>query len=73
MGNVRGGFIRAVTPLTRAVVSCSGAEVNFSKSQEEELLSWEALMKDRYLMSLQQEQSGNPERRVQETVQKYKT
>lgn len=48
------------------------SEIKLSKSQEEELLSWEALMKDRYLVSLQQKQNGNMERRVQETVQKYK-
>ncbi|CAG09283.1 unnamed protein product, partial [Tetraodon nigroviridis] len=45
-------------------------QIELLKSQEEELLSWEALMKDRYLVSLQQEQSGNTERRVQETVQR---
>lgn len=48
------------------------SEIELLKSQEEELLSWEALMKDRYLVSLQQEQSGNTERRVQETVQRYR-
>uniref|UniRef100_H2U1T6 Transient receptor potential cation channel, subfamily M, member 2 n=1 Tax=Takifugu rubripes TaxID=31033 RepID=H2U1T6_TAKRU len=46
-------------------------QIELSKSQEEEVLSWEALMKDRYLVSLQREQNGNTERRVQETVQKY--
>ncbi|XP_029707113.1 transient receptor potential cation channel subfamily M member 2 isoform X3 [Takifugu rubripes] len=45
-------------------------QIELSKSQEEEVLSWEALMKDRYLVSLQREQNGNTERRVQETVQK---
>ena len=49
------------------------SEIELSISQEEELLSWEALMKDRYLVSLQQKQNENTERRIQETVQKYKT
>lgn len=53
-------------------ISLCCSEIKLSKSQEEELLSWEALMKDRYLVSLQQKQNGNMERRVQETVQKYK-
>lgn len=50
---------------------CTCQEIELSKSQEEEVLSWEALMKDRYLVSLQREQNGNTERRIQETVQKY--
>uniref|UniRef100_A0A4W6FDR9 Transient receptor potential cation channel, subfamily M, member 2 n=1 Tax=Lates calcarifer TaxID=8187 RepID=A0A4W6FDR9_LATCA len=36
--------------------------------EEEELLSWEALMKDRYLQSTEQEQSQSMERRIQDTV-----
>lgn len=50
---------------------CTCQEIELSKRQEEEVLSWEALMKDRYLVSLQQEQNGSAERRIQETVQKY--
>lgn len=38
--------------------------------EEDELLSWEALMKDRYLLSTQQEQSQSVERRIQDTAQK---
>ncbi|XP_028993467.1 transient receptor potential cation channel subfamily M member 2 isoform X2 [Betta splendens] len=38
--------------------------------EEEELLSWEALMKDRYLVSLQMEQNQNMERHILDTAQK---
>ncbi|XP_030614039.1 transient receptor potential cation channel subfamily M member 2-like [Archocentrus centrarchus] len=38
--------------------------------EEEELLSWEALMKDRYLLSARQEQSQSMERRILDTAQK---
>ncbi|XP_029314727.1 transient receptor potential cation channel subfamily M member 2 [Cottoperca gobio] len=38
--------------------------------EEEELLSWEALMKDRYLLSTRQEQSQSMERRILDTAQK---
>uniref|UniRef100_A0A8D3ADL1 Transient receptor potential cation channel, subfamily M, member 2 n=1 Tax=Scophthalmus maximus TaxID=52904 RepID=A0A8D3ADL1_SCOMX len=38
--------------------------------EEEELLSWEALMKDRYLVSTQQEQSQSMERRILDTAQR---
>ncbi|XP_062287944.1 transient receptor potential cation channel subfamily M member 2 isoform X1 [Scomber scombrus] len=41
--------------------------------EEEELLSWEALMKDRYLLSTQQEQSQSMERRILDTAQKVTT
>uniref|UniRef100_A0A4W6FEJ6 Transient receptor potential cation channel, subfamily M, member 2 n=1 Tax=Lates calcarifer TaxID=8187 RepID=A0A4W6FEJ6_LATCA len=41
--------------------------------EEEELLSWEALMKDRYLQSTEQEQSQSMERRIQDTAQKVST
>ncbi|XP_078119009.1 LOW QUALITY PROTEIN: transient receptor potential cation channel subfamily M member 2 [Sander vitreus] len=39
--------------------------------EEEELLSWEALMKDRYLLSTQQEQSQSMERRILDTAQMH--
>uniref|UniRef100_A0A8C4FF86 Transient receptor potential cation channel, subfamily M, member 2 n=1 Tax=Dicentrarchus labrax TaxID=13489 RepID=A0A8C4FF86_DICLA len=42
-------------------------------NEEEELLSWEALMKDRYLLSTQQEQSQSMERRILDTAQKVTT
>ncbi|XP_028292480.1 transient receptor potential cation channel subfamily M member 2 isoform X2 [Gouania willdenowi] len=41
--------------------------------EEEELLSWEALMKDRYLQSEQQEQSQSVDRRILDTAQKVST
>nr|XP_046260808.1 transient receptor potential cation channel subfamily M member 2 [Scatophagus argus] len=43
------------------------------ESEEEELLSWEALMKDRYLLSVQQEQSQSMEHRILDTAQKVTT
>lgn len=71
MKNMQDGF-KASNIARMGNISHCCSEIELSKSQEEELLSWEALMKDRYLVSLQQEQKGNMERRVQETVQKYK-
>ena len=46
------------------------SENELLESEEEELLSWEALMKDRYLQSTQQEQSQSMERRILDTAQK---
>lgn len=46
------------------------SEHKLEQSEEEALLSWEALMKDRYLLSTQQEQSQSTERRILDTVQK---
>lgn len=48
------------------------SEIPLPENEEEELLSWEALMKDRYLLSTQQEQNQNMERRILDTAQKYK-
>lgn len=45
-------------------------ETELPENEEEELLSWEALMKDRYLLSTQQEQSQSMERRILDTAQK---
>uniref|UniRef100_A0A3B3UVA2 Transient receptor potential cation channel, subfamily M, member 2 n=1 Tax=Poecilia latipinna TaxID=48699 RepID=A0A3B3UVA2_9TELE len=54
-------------------------ETEFSKSlvpkklnpiEEEKLLSWQALMKDRYLLSVQKEQSQSMEGRIHDTSQK---
>uniref|UniRef100_A0A3B4UZH4 Transient receptor potential cation channel, subfamily M, member 2 n=1 Tax=Seriola dumerili TaxID=41447 RepID=A0A3B4UZH4_SERDU len=42
-------------------------------TEDEELLSWEALMKDRYLLSTQREQSQSTERRILDTAQKVTT
>ncbi|XP_075334645.1 transient receptor potential cation channel subfamily M member 2-like [Odontesthes bonariensis] len=44
-----------------------------SKEEEEELLSWETLMKDRYLQSARQAQSQSTERRILDTAQKVTT
>ncbi|XP_069554701.1 LOW QUALITY PROTEIN: transient receptor potential cation channel subfamily M member 2 [Brachyistius frenatus] len=44
-----------------------------SQIEEEELLSWEALMKDRYLLSAKQEQNQSVERRILDTAQKVTT
>ncbi|KAM9709328.1 transient receptor potential cation channel subfamily M member 2 isoform 2-T2 [Menidia menidia] len=38
--------------------------------EEEELLSWEALMKDRYLQSVQQKKNQSTDRRILDTAQK---
>ncbi|XP_026232352.1 transient receptor potential cation channel subfamily M member 2 [Anabas testudineus] len=43
------------------------------QTEEEELLSWEALMKDKYLLSSQMEQSQNMERHILDTAQKVTT
>ncbi|KAM4609093.1 transient receptor potential cation channel subfamily M member 2 [Polymixia lowei] len=43
------------------------------QTEEEELLSWEALMKDNYLLSTRQEQSQSMERRILDTAQKVTT
>lgn len=45
-------------------------ETELSETEEEELLSWEALMRDRYLLSTQQEQSQSTERRILDIAQK---
>ncbi|XP_070831670.1 transient receptor potential cation channel subfamily M member 2 isoform X2 [Chaetodon trifascialis] len=41
--------------------------------EEEGLLSWEALMKDRYLLSMHREQSQSMERRIMDMAQKVTT
>uniref|UniRef100_A0A667XU13 Transient receptor potential cation channel, subfamily M, member 2 n=1 Tax=Myripristis murdjan TaxID=586833 RepID=A0A667XU13_9TELE len=43
------------------------------QAEEEELLSWEALMKDNYLLSTRQEQSQSMERRIDDTARKVST
>ncbi|XP_013888329.1 transient receptor potential cation channel subfamily M member 2, partial [Austrofundulus limnaeus] len=65
-------FIRSVVlrrPPTR--------QINFKRellqTEEEELLTWEALMKDRYLLSAQQELSQSVEGRILDTAQKVTT
>uniref|UniRef100_A0A3B5KUZ3 Uncharacterized protein n=1 Tax=Xiphophorus couchianus TaxID=32473 RepID=A0A3B5KUZ3_9TELE len=46
------------------------APISSTEFKEEELLSWEALMKDRHLLSARQEQSQSMERRILDTSQK---
>ncbi|XP_026150464.1 transient receptor potential cation channel subfamily M member 2 [Mastacembelus armatus] len=43
------------------------------QAEDEELLSWESLMKDRYLLTTQQEQSQSMEQRILDTAQKVST
>ncbi|KAG7227474.1 hypothetical protein INR49_005288 [Caranx melampygus] len=62
-------FIRNVV-LCRPLAVCTDFKNTLEQSEEEELLSWEALMKDRYLLSTQQEQIQSTERRILDTVQK---
>uniref|UniRef100_A0A671Z4B5 Transient receptor potential cation channel, subfamily M, member 2 n=1 Tax=Sparus aurata TaxID=8175 RepID=A0A671Z4B5_SPAAU len=59
-------FIRNVV-LCRPPIVCKEFKNELLESEEEELLSWEALMKDRYLQSTQQEQSQSMERRILDT------
>uniref|UniRef100_A0A8C1M7Y9 Transient receptor potential cation channel, subfamily M, member 2 n=1 Tax=Cyprinus carpio TaxID=7962 RepID=A0A8C1M7Y9_CYPCA len=42
------------------------------QTEEEELLSWEAYMKDNYLASTRQDESQSVEHRIQDTAEKYK-
>ncbi|XP_030283130.1 transient receptor potential cation channel subfamily M member 2 isoform X2 [Sparus aurata] len=65
-------FIRNVV-LCRPPIVCKEFKNELLESEEEELLSWEALMKDRYLQSTQQEQSQSMERRILDTAQKVTT
>lgn len=46
------------------------AENELPQVEEEELLSWEALMKDQYLVSLHMEQNQNMEHHILDTAQK---
>ncbi|XP_047193404.1 transient receptor potential cation channel subfamily M member 2 [Scophthalmus maximus] len=65
-------FIRHVV-LCRPPVKCKEFNDELPQVEEEELLSWEALMKDRYLVSTQQEQSQSMERRILDTAQRVTT
>lgn len=51
-------------------MTLSSSDDELPQVEEEELLSWEALMKDRYLVSTQQEQSQSMERRILDTAQR---
>nr|XP_029136475.1 transient receptor potential cation channel subfamily M member 2-like [Labrus bergylta] len=65
-------FIRLLL-LCRAPVICKEFKNELPQIEEEELLSWEALMKDQYLLSTQQEQNQSMERRILDTAQKVTT
>ncbi|XP_068559379.1 transient receptor potential cation channel subfamily M member 2 [Cebidichthys violaceus] len=65
-------FIRNMV-LCRPPVMSKEFKRELPQMEEEELLSWEALMKDRYLLSTQQEQSQSMERRILDTSQKVTT
>ncbi|XP_070693966.1 transient receptor potential cation channel subfamily M member 2 [Pempheris klunzingeri] len=65
-------FIRNVV-LCRPPIVYKEIKNELPQMEEEELLSWEALMKDRYLLSTQQAQSHSMERRILDTAQKVNT
>ncbi|XP_034549855.1 transient receptor potential cation channel subfamily M member 2 isoform X2 [Notolabrus celidotus] len=65
-------FIRLLL-LRRPPIICKEFKNELPQVEEEELLSWEALMKDRYLLSTKQEQSQSMERRILDTAQKVTT
>ncbi|XP_037644765.1 transient receptor potential cation channel subfamily M member 2 [Sebastes umbrosus] len=58
------------TVLCRPPIRSKEFKTELPQVEEEELLSWEALMKDRYLLSTQQEESQSMERRILDTAQK---
>uniref|UniRef100_A0A3Q2Y9G2 Ion transport domain-containing protein n=1 Tax=Hippocampus comes TaxID=109280 RepID=A0A3Q2Y9G2_HIPCM len=55
----------------RNVLLCRPPLKSRKFSEYNELLSWEALMKDRYLLSTQQQRSQTMERCIVDTAQKY--
>lgn len=65
-------FVRSVV-LRKPPIVYKEFKNELAPIEEEELLSWEALMKDRYLLSEQQEQSQSVERRILDTAQKVTT
>uniref|UniRef100_A0A8C3ARZ7 Transient receptor potential cation channel, subfamily M, member 2 n=1 Tax=Cyclopterus lumpus TaxID=8103 RepID=A0A8C3ARZ7_CYCLU len=65
-------FIRNMV-LCRPPIISKEFKSELPQMEEEELLSWEALMKDRYLLSIKQEQSQSMERRILDTAQKVTT
>uniref|UniRef100_A0A8D0CLW4 Transient receptor potential cation channel, subfamily M, member 2 n=1 Tax=Sander lucioperca TaxID=283035 RepID=A0A8D0CLW4_SANLU len=65
-------FIRNIV-LCRPPIISKEFKSELPQMEEEELLSWEALMKDRYLLSTQQEQSQSMERRILDTAQMVTT
>ncbi|XP_037345414.2 transient receptor potential cation channel subfamily M member 2 [Pungitius pungitius] len=65
-------FVRNVL-LSRGRIASEKFKCVLPQKEEEELLSWEALMKDRYLLSTQQEKNQSMERRILDTSQKVTT
>ncbi|KAJ0005778.1 hypothetical protein NQD34_015672, partial [Periophthalmus magnuspinnatus] len=65
-------FLRSVV-LRRASNPWTDFKHKLSQTEEEELLSWEQLMKDRYLTSMKQEQMQSTEHRILDTAQKVST
>ncbi|XP_070771465.1 transient receptor potential cation channel subfamily M member 2 [Enoplosus armatus] len=65
-------FIRNVV-LCRPPIICKEFKNELHQVEEEELLSWEALMKDRYLLSTKQEQSQRMEQCILDMAQKVST
>ncbi|XP_028249051.1 transient receptor potential cation channel subfamily M member 2 [Parambassis ranga] len=65
-------LIRSIV-LRRPHIKSKDFKSELSQVKEEGLLSWEALMKDRYLLSAQQEQNQSVERRILDTAQKVTT
>ncbi|XP_078142127.1 transient receptor potential cation channel subfamily M member 2 [Centroberyx gerrardi] len=59
--------------LRRPLTKSNEFKDKLPQTEEEELLSWEALMKDNYLLSTRQEQSQSTERRILDTAQKVST
>ncbi|RVE58090.1 hypothetical protein OJAV_G00205850 [Oryzias javanicus] len=49
---------------------CRDLKTELNQTEDMELLSWEALMKDRYLLSVKQEKSRSTETRIMDTAQK---
>ncbi|KAM7380643.1 hypothetical protein PAMP_003923 [Pampus punctatissimus] len=62
-------FIRNVV-LRRPPTKCKEFKDEIPQIEEEELLSWESLNKDKYLQSTQQKQSQSMARRILDTTQK---
>ncbi|XP_076026108.1 transient receptor potential cation channel subfamily M member 2-like isoform X1 [Genypterus blacodes] len=65
-------FVKSMV-LCRPPVKSKEFKEELPLTEEEELLSWEALIKDQYLQSSQQEQSQSVERRIIDTAQKVTT
>ncbi|XP_069388931.1 transient receptor potential cation channel subfamily M member 2 isoform X2 [Paralichthys olivaceus] len=65
-------FIRQVV-LCKPPIKSKEFNNKLSQIEDEDLLSWEALMKDSYLISTQQELSQSMERRILDTAQKVTT